>query len=350
MPTWFDKIASTLKTAGFESRTWKTGAGRLLVTPFAARLLACEVEGVEGNLFWHPPAMEDPAQAKACFSAGGACGGDRLWLGPEIGFMWEDLAAARIEWSKCYKLPRSMDPADWKIVEDTDGHLRLSTEVRVTDFRMKKKVAVRADRRIGVSRLPDGLPAGLRGVSFSITNTLTLLEADAGAVVGGWDLLQLPLRGDLICPTVTRVDPPRSYYAPFGDRHVTSTDDYVRFLIDGTRQTKMGLSPVQTAGRMGYLRKAGGVWTLIFRAFAALPGEPYVDLPRASTETFGGDALQAYNDDGTYGGFGEMEYHDPALVAGQTPATRSGSNVTHVLAGDEKAIKDAAGVLLGVRV
>ncbi|NJL31318.1 MAG: hypothetical protein HC898_06630 [Phycisphaerales bacterium] len=34
---------------------------------------------------------------------------------------------------------------------------------------------------------------------------------------------------------------------------------------------------------------------------------------------FRGDCVQAYNDDGTFGGFGEMEYHDPAIVAGRQP-------------------------------
>lgn len=352
MPTWFDRIASTLESSGYESRQWKTGAGRLLVTPHAARVLACQIEGVEGNLFWHSPELEDPKKAKARFDAAGGCGGDRFWLAPEVAFMWEDLAAARIEPLKSYRLPGSMDPADWKVVEDSDGHLRLTTEIRLTDFRTKKKIALRADRRLSVSQPPDGLPRGLRGVSFSITNVLTLLECDAGAVVGGWDLLQLPPVGQLLCPTVTHVNPPRSYYDPFGDRHVICTDDHVRFVIDGKHRIKMGLTPMQTTGRMGYLRKAGSVWTLIFRAFAPLPGEPYVDLPRASAETFGGDALQAYNDkdDGIIGGFGEMEYHDPALVAGRTPSTRSGSSVTHVLAGDQNAINEAVRLLLGVRL
>src|SRR2546423_8966591 len=135
MANWLDRIASSLKTDGYESRVWKAGSGRLLATPHAARLLGGEIEGVEGNLFWHHPDIEKPGKAGACLNAGPGAGGDRLWLSPEVSYMWEDLAQARIEPFENYKLPKAMDPADWRIVEDAPGHLRLATEIAPKDYR-----------------------------------------------------------------------------------------------------------------------------------------------------------------------------------------------------------------------
>ncbi|MEO0586619.1 MAG: hypothetical protein AAF078_03175, partial [Planctomycetota bacterium] len=155
---------------------------------------------------------------------------------------------------------------------------------------------------------------------------------------------------------------PRSYYEPFGDRHVAVEGDCVRFLIDGKRRTKMGLLPEHTTGRMGYYRPLGdGRSSLIFRAFAALPGEPYCDLPvdhpahdaaaagEDHPEMFRGDGLQAYNDDGdAFPGtsFGEMEYHDPCVIAGRGPTSRTGSCVTHVMAGPDEAVRAVGRELL----
>lgn len=348
---WFHRIGSALVSNGFETRTWSVSAGRLLITPFSARVLSCQMEGVEGDLFWHNPALENKDTAKAVFAAaGGGSGGDRLWLAPEIGFSWPDIKKARVSPWDSYKTPPQMDPADWRVVEELDHHLRLTAEMTVYDGRVKKSVTVRVSRQFNAIDPPEGLPAGVRSLSFSIRNDLQVLGGENGAVVGTWDLLQLPAGGTLICPTVSPVAKPRIYYGSHDTQRMSHDDRAFRFKIDGKRQLKFGLTPWQTTGRMGYYRNAGGVSTLIFRTFSVQPGMPYIDLPLASDELFGGDALQSYNDGGGFGGFGEMEYHDPGVVVGKTPETRSGSNTTHVLAGPDEAIRTAAQSLLGVGV
>ena len=353
MSGWFDQLASSIQQAGQQVRAWEAGDGRLLITPFAARLLACELPGVEGNLFWHDPAIEDAAAAKEKLdpaTGGGPIGGDRLWIAPEVAFMWRDLAKARIDPFADYQLHPAMDPGDYRVVLDEPDCFRSVAEMALTDHRRGATIDLRATRQFRLIDSPDDLPAGLKGVSFAIDNELTCLGGDDGAVAGAWDILQIPAEGQLVCPTLAPDTAARSYYESFGDKHVISDQESVRFLVDGHRQVKMGLSPTQTTGRMGFHRRVGGGSTLIVRIFAPLPGEPYVDLPRASDDTVGGDALQAYNDNGMFGGFGEMEFHDPALIVGRPPETRRGSCVTHVLAGEDGAIRVAARLLLGVEI
>jgi hypothetical protein len=365
MSSWLTNLQNALHANQKESRRWtvggKSGGAALLISPFGARLLGCTLPGVEGNLFWHPPEMEDPAKAGDLFRRGaGAPGGDRFWVAPEVAYMWPDLKAARKQpFGDNYQLPAAMDPGDWRIAEDSSGHLRLTAEMKLTDHRVKKSITLRAHRQIdlidhpapGVSpELFPGLSRRIVSLSFAIRNELTVLEADPGAVAGGWELLQVPTTGTLICPTVGPASLPRSYYRPFGKKHIRCDKRAIRFLIDASRQVKMGLSATETTGRMGYLRRVGKVDTLIVRCFAPLPGEPYLDLPRASNEFFGGDCLQAYNDGAGPHSFGEMEYHDPALIAGKEPSTRVGTSVTHILAGPPKAIRAAGEMLLGVKI
>lgn len=349
MPNWFDRIASSLKSNNKPTRVLKGKDGRLLFSPFASRIVGCDIAGVSENVFWHDPKVEDAAEAGQSLELG--FGGDRFWLAPEIGFRWPDLARARANvWDGVFT-PAQMDPGDWRVAEERDDLVRTTAEMKMHDYRVKKNVAVRVSRQVALSSLPDGLPSGLRSVSFSINNTVTLLEGDKGAVIGGWDILQVRSGGTLICPTVSPIDRPRQYYGEFDPVRTKIDERAVRFTLDGKNQLKIGLSAMQTTGRMGYFHaEAGGKAWLIFRAFDTLPGEPYVDVPLTSDELLGGDALQSYNDNGQFGGFGEMEYQEPGLIVGQGPTTRSTSSVTHVLSGDDAAVREAGRVLLGVGV
>ena len=112
----------------------------------------------------------------------------------------------------------------------------------------------------------------------------------------------------------------------------------------------MGLLPTQTTGSMAYYQQHVNISSLIIRIFNTLPGEPYCDLPRSSDELLGGDTLQAYNDDETHGRFGEMEYHDPALIVGQSCKSRQSTNITHVLVGPDEQIKQIGKQLMGVTI
>lgn len=345
MSIWFDQLVTSLAAAGVETRVWPAGAGRLLLTVSAARILACELPGVEGNLFWHSPALLKPP-----FNFKSAVGGDRLWLGPEIAYMWMDLKQARIDAAKTNTLDPQMDPGGWQVEAEREGLLRLTTSMSLTDHRTRRRIDLDVTRQFSLAAAPQGLPPSVRAFAFTIENSATLGGGDDGAVASLWDLLQLPARGTLVCPIAKPVTAPRSYYSPFGEKHVQVDSRAVRFLIDGRRQIKMGLPPEVTNGRMGYHRPIGDGACFIFRTFTPQPREPYVDLPRDSDETFGGDCLQAYNDDGRFGGFGEMEYHEPAVVAGRSPVTRTGRCETCVMHGPGGEVLAVAERLLGVPV
>jgi len=368
MADWLDSIGQTLEALG-RGVTWlQAGDAEVLVTHHAARVLAARLDGSE-NLFYHDPALEAVDTA----ADAGITGGDRLWIAPEVAYYWPSLDLAREDPGKHAKTPAHVDPGTYGVVDVSDRHVVLACEAELTDSRSERTIRFSMFREVRVCDPPAVLPDGVACGSFAITNTLSL-DGDASdprALAGAWDILQLPTGGTLICPTVRPLTPDpsgddasndgvRSYYDPFGDHHVQADDHAVRFLIDGQRRTKMGIRAEDTTGRMGYFRRLDdGSATLVFRGFPTLPGEPYVDVPRyekKDTRT-GGDCLQAYNDDGSNGSaardgwtFGEMEYHDPALIAGESPGSRSGTCVTHLLRGDAEAVKATGEMLLGVAI
>lgn len=324
-----------------DTYTLDAGDGQITIARQRARVLAARLSGVKENLFY-----ED---------ANGT-GGDRLWISPENAYFWPDTELAgkafksdRENLFNTYKIPEAVDPGKYEVADFSDRHVTLiNADIHLTDRRVDKKIHVDAQRQVRVVDKPKGLPSGLSVASFAITNTLTLKGGDEGAVAGAWDLVQVPWGGVIICPTVHAIkQSPASYYDPFGDS-VTWTDDQIRFAVNGKAQTKMALPPEVTTGRMGYLKGN----TLIVRIFAPMIGEPYVDMPVTADKSlrFGCDCLQTYGDNGFFGPFGEMEYHDPALVVGRSPSVRSNTCVTHVLAGDEAAIHEAGAILLGVDI
>ncbi len=356
MSHWYDRIVGALEAQGFKHLTLSAGDGRLLITEHGSRVLACELPGIEGNLFFHPPFMEDATTRK------GVAGGDRLWIAPEVGWFWPSLDEARQTPKESARTPGSIDPGYYGITEQDAGRVVMDNRVDVTDVRDGKRLGMYVTREFRLIEAPDqsAESGDLSRISFAITQSVTWADqtSDEGAVVGCWDILQVPGTpdhpGTLICPTTRRVEP-TSYYDPFGDRHVAVDNDRVRFLIDGDRRIKMGIPADATTGRMAYYRQHDLTSSLIVRVFAALPGEPYCDIPRDAPDEqrLGGDALQAYNDDATaFEGttFGEMEYHDPCLIAGKAPFKRTGTSVTHVLTGPDDAIKRTGRELLGVEI
>ena len=347
MPDWFDQIDNAIQSTGHQTHRLVAADGELLVTEHGARVIGCRLPGVDENLFWHSPGMEDAD------SADPPMGGDRLWIAPEIGWYWPSLEKARENPAKFAATPQQIDPGQYHTDSASPVHAQLSTQIKLKDVRDQKQIELAVSRQVRAIRRPQGLPGDLTCVSFAITHVVLVRSGDDDALAGAWDILQVPPTGTLICPTVSPVDMPRSYYEPFGNKHVACDGRSVRFLIDGKRRIKMGLLAEQTTGRMGFYRKLNDeTSTLIVRIFHPMPGEPYADIPIDSDDDqrIGGDTLQAYNDDGQAGGFGEMEYHDPAVIVGFGPASRTGSCTTHALAGPDATIRTFGEQLLGAPI
>lgn len=347
---WMDHLTRSLTANEKEYRLWNARDGQLLVTIDGARVLGCRIDGVDHNLFWHDPEMETPRGTAGPYEI---TGGDRLWIAPEAGLIFTDRIKAQKQPKAYTLLPTDMDPGHWKPTLDAPGHLSLNATMKLRDHKLQANLGIEVDRRFDLIAPPDGLSKKIKCLSYGITHRLTMLDSQPRTHAGIWSVLQMPATGWIIVPTIGTLQKVRRYYAPFGQKHLKIAPRQVRFLVDGQRRIKMGIKAEQLVGRMGYCRKLDRLRaSLIVRCFAAQPGQPYADVPLTQADCFGGDAMQAYNHNakGVPGlGFGEMEYHDPAVVQGSGISSGQAGCVTHVMVGPIADIQAAGEMLLGVK-
>ncbi len=345
MSAWYPALRTRLADAGLRPRELTLAGGKLLVTERGARVMAVMGKGLDTNPFWTPVTIgEMPA------------GGDRLWIAPEVAFFWPNLEKAREDPVKWSRVPEAIDPGQYAVARAGEREVQFEAEMELTDVRVGKTIRLHVSRGVyAIEPLAD-MPSQVNVVSYGTRHVVAAIGGDVGALGGTWSLLQLPAAGTLIFPTtrdLSVADDVRSYYDPFGDRHVQVGRRCVRFLIDGQRRIKMGILAEWTTGRMGYYRQMdAGRAVLVLRVFGPQPGQVYPDMPRSADAKArrGGDCVQAYNDDGGPASFGEMEHHDPAVVVGDGPTHQSASFVTHIFSGPEAAVCDAGERLLGVAI
>jgi hypothetical protein len=340
------RLDASFQAAGQRRFLLESAAGSLMVSLTGARAIGCEFKHSPGNLFYHDPQLETPGLVQQTLAASPAAG-DRLWIAPEVNYIFKDLSKVLPGLPGGSLTPTQMEPGDYHVSSHAADHVSLLAHMRLEDRIAKAHVSLKASRSYQLVGPPAGLDAGLTHFGFSLTNQLEVTEYDKpGLMLGVWDLLQIPPAGWLVCPTVGLASRPRSYYDSYTDDRCRLVGGAVHFRIDGQGRYKMGLSPLQTTGRMGYYRKFGKSFsTLLVRTFAVHPGLVYCDQPITELgRPISGDALQSFNG----AGFGEMEHHEPALVTGQYPLSRAGTCVTHALIGPDALIQAAGEKLLGV--
>ena len=343
----FDASAGRLRDEKQGAQVLTRGGQRLLLSARGARVMAVGAQGVPCFPFY----LADDG-------AGELGGGDRLWLGPEVAWFWPSLGHAREDPVKHARVPGEVDPG----VYGAQGHpgggaVTLRAEMDLRDARDGRRLRLEVERSIRLLDPPGGLPEGVAGVGYATTHRLRVQnpEGEPGPVASAWSIAQVPPGGTLVCPTPRRLSVEAdvtSYYDDFGPDHVRAGEDAVRFVVDARRRVKMGLKAEDTTGRMGYLRPLGdGRASLILRFFPAHVGESYCDVPRSADAGVrsGGDCLQAYNDDLTYGAFGEMEHHDPAVAVGGVQR-QAHASTTLILAGPDPAVRAHGSRLLGARL
>ena len=140
--------------------------------------------------------------------------------------------------------------------------------------------------------------------------------------------MQVPRGGTVWVPCRDRAAF-RDYFTPIDNSLWKKEQDRLCFEITGQYRYKIGISPSGVKGKQAYIRKVMAGYLVIFREFFPQPWRHYCDVPLDNLKS-NGDAIQVYNDDGSFGGFGEMEYHSPCLEAGNGPGHIVDTNLTIV--------------------
>ena len=290
---------------------WKTESGSVSISPEHGRVLGIEISGHQA--LWRP----------AAFDGGWNIGGERLWIGPEVDWFWQRVGKPDFS---LYQVPTDLNPDRWTVTRQDADSCRSEIEVSLQCAHRDARVL------LGISRTFELIPASCiesrGGLAFQISTSLEILDGTAGQPVDLWSILQVPFGGRMIVPTVGS-PVARDHFDPCPASESTSSPGLLELKIGGPAMFKVGLAPSASAGRLAYARAIGSDWLVLERSFPLHPALRYCDSPMDLPDTQG-DALQFFNDDGSFGCFGEMEHRSPALVCGEGPQTLTESTTTRV--------------------
>ena len=276
---------------------WKLKDGTISLLPRRGRVLQVTVGGHEA--FWVNPKWRGDWNV----------GGDRLWVAPEVAWCWKSLKGLDPDQ---YVFPKEMDPGHWKPARRGKMFCEVRQQIRLRQFQKRAVLNLAMARSIRAVDLP-AAPFFRQHVAYRTDNDLWIRGGLASQPVGLWSLIQVPNGGEMIVPC--RAKPVfRAYFNPVAPRLWGFSGRSLRFQINGRDTYKVGVSPDVVTGQMAYVRRVGREFLVIHRTFFPQPWREYCDVPPTALQTQG-DAVQIYNDGGALGGFGELEYHSPAIRA-----------------------------------
>jgi hypothetical protein len=327
-----DRWVEALRSAGFECEVLPgADGGAVVVLKRGARVLGIFPDTEAENALWVHPDLaevgEDPERAKKRYMAEGDwnTGGERTWLSPEIEFFVED---ANRFWDT-YRVPKALDPGDYTMVEPNAGwETELSHVVRLRAYRAGEDIAMKLRKRVRLVSNPlaavrDSTALGVAPGDYSFIGCETDLHLEPvnganghsihfNANVSLWSIMMLPAKGEVWIPTYGTGEA-ADFFEPTSSSHLTVMNGMIRFRIDGQERHKISVKAPWLTGRIGYSRQESeNRAVLLVRSFMVDPSADYRDVSAANLEERG-HCVQCYNDDGTIGAFGEMEYHTPIL-------------------------------------
>ena len=324
--------------------------GELLVLPHGARVMGLFAGAHDHNLLWVHPSLGQAATARESLTATEwvHLGGDRTWVSPEYELHLGDLARP---WDT-YRVPAAVDPGSYSLSQAA-GHILLRGRAKLFFNRQQRSSEVEIEKSVRLLADPLRLEAGQEewaGVDYAgyeLTTRLRQVDPPSGGpAMSLWNILVVPADGWAIIPVwgQARV---RDYMSPTPPERLLQAGRALCFRLDGREQHKVGLRAADVAGRAGFLRALDTERSsLVVRAFSVNPSGEYVDSPWDAPDELG-YAFQSYNDGGGLGGFGELEYHTPA-IGGRTSLSEH-SDVCQVWGyiGPTAAIERVARQILG---
>lgn len=327
----------------------------IAVTPeYGGKVIAMSVDGIKGeNLIWPNPELANDNfwnTAKSNWNIGGA----RTWIAPEADFY--------LDQENNWFVPEQMDPGNYQLVSQQADKLTCSNRFDITNI-YRQEYKIKITRSIEIIKTPPlEISKDVKYIGLKLTHELQnltdkIIGKDIG-FIGLWSLIQLDTAGTMIIPIIkdethdnitVRDYGPDNFNAVPPER-MTITDNWVAVKIDGKFRCKLGFAPWAVKNSIGYLRyqKDSQDAVLYLKEFSVDADGKYVDHPWEKPYDYG-DAIQLYNDDGTFGGFCEIECHGPAreLKPGEE---QSHSVVLSVFTGKLNQLRGIAADRLGINI
>jgi hypothetical protein len=323
----------------------ESGRGWMISCPaLAARIMGAGLG--EENAFWIPPALSARGWA-----AGGNAGGQRTWIAPEDGPSGFFFAADGAPWH----VPLDLDPGQYRTLAAPAGRAGYRAELTARTARgVSRRLSI--VRSMELAEKPD-----LPGAALTIVFRHELENAGRSALentIGLWSIIQLPCEapGAVFFSTRREGTPLSRHFGEPPEWGADSPGAAAWLRVRGGVRYKVGVSPDDFAGTVGFLRRArvaeesNTPLIMTVMRFDADPSGTYVDKfsYTAPSAPPNGDAAQAYCDAGTGDlAFCEIEAHAPApfLAPGESQGQEVRITIARVADGDLAGfMKDGLGM------
>jgi hypothetical protein len=304
------------------------------------------------SLFWMNAAFTQAAKFVEFLESGSwNLGGDRMWIAPEIQYSVRD----RADYWGTIAEPPQIDPGMYTLESMGGGQWRLFEAMTLDAYNlatgqkslMLERLIRPVDDPLRFVSVYESLLHGVRYVGYE--QTVTLREGKHDDILSeAWSLVQLNPGGRLLIPASPYVEL-TDYYEPIDASLYTRHPNHLSVDITGTRQYKIGIKAAHTFGRLGYVnRRDGGEAYLVVRNYFNDPSLPYAEEPDKPVGCRG-HSIHVYNDDGLFGGFGELECNLPT-IGGETGRSSSTDHLgLWSYVGPEDKINEIALHLLGIQ-
>jgi len=286
---------------------------QVLVLPLGGRILGLAPDH-RTNALWTHAALQTESGARHFLDAAGWLnfGGDRAWIAPEVetNFLYPRNS------KPVYEVPQSIDPGRYRVSAQDAHSMRLSAAMTVCFNRRPAEVRLLVERAVTcLPESPLAVPADVQFAGYRLQSTLSAAgPIPDGIRPGLWHILQVPGRGKITIPVRPDAQPRAFIGTPafaLAGRRLTCD-------VLTSKSFKFSVRAGDCLGFMLYLNTVRRPATLVARRFDVHDRAGYADQPYDDPADLG-HVQQVYVDDGALGGFGEMEYHTPAL-ASQGPA------------------------------
>lgn len=281
----------------------------IIVSRYGGRIFG-PFNGQDGeSLLWINPAFRSQREFGALLDSKGPLGGERVWISPEFQFGCRDRDRF---WDTLFVLP-AVDPGTYQFKGGSSGVVELAQSMDLDAFnptRGRKTLHLRRSIKPAKNPLQDyqQLRTPPDDVLYAgYTHRVVLQEEEHDAIPSeSWCLVQIRPTGQVIIPTTSRARV-ASYYEDPPPEYIEIGDSRFSCRIDGHRQYKLGIHGASVLGRIGYVSPINDeLELLIVRNFFSSPSTSYVDEPPGQPGN-NGFSCHVYNDDGRFGGFGELE-------------------------------------------
>lgn len=297
-------LLDTLSTLGLEPLR----LGKTIVLPFGGRVIGlCPQPDI--NVLWTHPSLGAATSARELLASGWVnLGGDRTWISPEHELFVSD--ASRPD--ETYRVPLELDPGCYSVVSQSATAVVLKTSVAVNFYRSGCQGRFSITKKVTELEAPGfSIPEGVYAAGYELACTLVADGSLPTALRPAlWNLLQVPSGGEIVVP-VQGAATPITY---FGKQQWQKSGARLTASVPAASEPyKFGVLADHSKGLMVFLRLNAPQPFVILRRFSVAAPELYFDAPFNDPQQRG-VVQQIYVDNGALGGFGEIEYHTPAMA------------------------------------